>query len=283
MSEPKAESEIQITILNFQLQFPKAALHAMVKGHSWSGRVACSIMGDQRLSKIREQAMEKHREQFVLTDDEQSVIDHWNNHPLVKKVADAIEQGRKESRNLPFKSPKPKERSILQFCLDRLGCDRTKAYIDQYLAQCQQGKNFTTISGTNRNLAYKSLMSLLEKLSSVIQKGDTCWWMSDLDQIRISDPEAEFHNAIIKAYAERFLKGKVPELSGRDYRAVMRFGEALNEQSRTFPASREKLIEWGLKAADEYFPTNTMIYPAHLGGTRFLEIGIPQYFKRAMI
>lgn len=269
-----------VTVLNFQIQFPKVALTAMASGKAWSGRVECSIAGDAEASRARRR---RQTEKYELSEDERQVVDHWNALPITKRSAELIQAGHTGQRNQPVrKSLTTKERVSLRTAIEVFSTEGLKNLLDQYGRQCNAGNNFVKSGGQNRNLAYRDLPSLLVRLIQSKQDNENLWWFSaDMTQ-RIQDADQQATQQIARLYGKKFCGGREPDLDGRDYNAVMRFRDALRElHTRYRMFSWEQLVQQGFGAAREYFP-GKMIYPAHLGNQKFLQIGLPQYLKRLM-
>ena len=259
------------------IDFTKAALEAIANGQPFEGRLTVEILPSPGRASRRRRTVAKRLEKTsvaVLTPDEKTLVDFWNNGEPVREEMDAHTQ-----RNLPLKIPlNLRDHSTIRVALRTHGLKKLLHYIQTYFDLCCDGKQYYR----KRNVAYKDLPNFLTKLARCIKDQEPAWWMDNGDARTFRKLEdQDVTAAIADLYAVRFMSSEFyPErIEDKDYQAFrvgQKEAEAIAERyNLSFDEGAKVLFD----AAVETFGPKP-IFPAHLMNHKFLKMALPQFLER---
>ena len=178
-----------------------------------------------------------------LSDDEQKIIDCWNNYC----------EGRKDfhlKRNLPVESGDLRTvKSELVRTLKVVSCKDVLASMEQYFHTCDCGDHIW--DGLNH--AFKSLSGFLRSLRSYRQRGDVPWWENIDEKTPLEDDNPRLTNLVADMFAQKFLGRKTFGLKNPSYsyECFMQAAKEVAKLAQNPAFSEEDIIASALKVIEK--------------------------------
>ena len=255
-------------VMDLNIQLTEEAKKAILAGKAWSGRCVVKLEPSIIKAEIGKTLQRKQRQKFFGNPDVKEIIDHWNNHPYLKKGVD-------ENRNKPVTDVKTSSLyNTISLELKKNRKKLLKNYIDTYFESCERGRHIWN----GKNVGYKSLDGFIRHLHTHPQDKCRSWWNKD-GQIEVRDDDIERTKKIANKYAKIFLGRNNFGLtnSSNSYSKFMTCGKKLDKTAAGFGISLDTALEYLIKCMQQQYDTDVL--PGHLSSELTWKVLFPKYLK----